>query len=107
MPISLASDSGSAVYWDTVSSVLPYLATATFSATIGVQNGTLYDVLDDNNGNGNVAVGAKSFNVTCGSLPNTTVIGPDPWMVTVNFSGDQGLQYQFPLNLMCRQWFYS
>ena len=42
---------------------------------IGVQNGTLYDILDDNNGTGNVTVGAASFNITCGFLPNLTVTG--------------------------------
>jgi len=51
----------------------------------------LYDILADNNGTGNVSVGAKSFNVTCGSIPNTTVTGtpsnqPIQWQVATNYA---------------------
>jgi hypothetical protein len=35
-----------------------YLSHADLSNTIGIQNGTLYDVLDDKNGPDNLAVGA-------------------------------------------------
>jgi len=42
---------------------------------VGVQHRTLYDILDDNNGIGNVAVSAASFNVTCRSIPNLAVTG--------------------------------
>ena len=61
--------------WSGVAFQLSYLGQADPSNTIGVQNGTLYDILDDNNGTGHVAVGASSFNVTCGSIPNITVTG--------------------------------
>src|ERR1700732_4468302 len=52
---------------------MPYIVRGNLSGLIGVENGTLYDILDDNNSTGNVAVGAKSFDVTCGSLPNISV----------------------------------
>jgi hypothetical protein len=60
-------------FWWTITPLLPYLGRADSNNTIGVQDATLYDILDDNNGIGNVTIGAKAFNVTCGSLPNTQV----------------------------------
>jgi hypothetical protein len=73
-------------YWSDIGSLLPYLGRADSNNTIGVQNATLYDILDDNNGTGTVAVGAKSFSVTCGLIPNSTVTGtpsnqPTTWLV--------------------------
>jgi hypothetical protein len=53
--------------------MLPYLSQASLSNTIGVQGATLYDIIDNNNGNGSVSVGASTFNVTCGSVQNVTV----------------------------------
>ena len=54
---------------------------------IGVLNNTLYDIVPDNNGTGNVAVGAQSINITCGSVQNPAAIGtpsnqPTSWNVT-------------------------
>jgi hypothetical protein len=70
----------------------PYLSNANLSNTIGIHNSTLYDVLDDNNGTRHVAVGAKSFNATCGSITNTIVVGtptkkPTTWQVIINYNG--------------------
>ena len=74
---------------------------------IGVQNGTLYDILDDNNGTGNVTVGAASFNITCGSLPNFTVTGdPSANMWTVNSEVSTNSPFygqQFNITLNCKQ----
>lgn len=67
---------------------------------LGLENGTLYGVLEDNGGIGNVTVNAITFNVTCGYVRNghandstfnvgdlkiPTAIGKDPhiWMKSV------------------------
>jgi hypothetical protein len=75
-------------FWSGFASYL----SADIGSMIGIQNGTLYDVLDDNNGTGNVAVGANSFNVTCGYIPNTTVAGTrsksrTTWQAIMNYNG--------------------
>jgi hypothetical protein len=90
--------------WAGVTFMLPYLGHANLNNTIGVQNGTLYDILNDNNGTGNVTVGAKSFNVTCGSLPNVTVNGlssnaNQSYMWYVDAKYDSSL-FAFTLNSM-------
>jgi hypothetical protein len=67
---------------------LSYLAYVDPSNTIGVQNGTLFDVLGANNGTGTVAVGATSFNVSCGLVSNTTVLGNGTtWTATFYVDG--------------------
>jgi len=79
MPIITAVDPNSEELsispWMNIGTLLPYLARANSNSTIGVQNATLYDILDDNDGTGAVAVGAKSFNVTCGLVTNVTTAG--------------------------------
>ena len=90
---------------------MPFLARGDLDNIIGVQNGTLYDILDVNNSTGNVAVGATSFNVTCGSLPNITVTGvpgdsSDPsWNFNMTVSENSpfnsgGLPYSFGITCM-------
>ena len=65
--------SDTTVFWNGIDYALPYLSHADPSNLIGVQNSTLYDILGNNNGTGNVSVSAKAFNVTCGSIPNISV----------------------------------
>lgn len=71
-------------FWPYITRYLPYLET---SDLIGVEGSTVYDILSDNNGTGAVAVGAATFNVTCGSLPNTTTTGA---MQDFNYNGYDG-----------------
>ena len=59
--------------WQGLTPMFSYLSKADPKNTIGVQNGTLYDIIDNNNGTGNVYVDATSFDVTCGSVANVTV----------------------------------
>lgn len=40
----------------------------------GLVNGTLYDILDDNMGQGQISVNATYFNVTCGTLSDDTFL---------------------------------
>ena len=40
--------------------------------TIGLQDSTLYDVLDPNNGVSMAQVGANTFQMSCGYLPDAT-----------------------------------
>lgn len=90
--------------------MMPYLIRADLNNTIGVQDGTLYDILDDNNGTGNVAVGATSFNVTCGSLPSVTVTGDSSdafWVVNTTVSADSPLYgLNFNLSAICKEVIY-
>ena len=87
----------------------PYLARADPSNTIWVQNGTLFDVLDGNNGTGTVAVNAASFNVSCGYIPNTTVLGGGAntatWTVTPTVNGVQNIGFQ--LGMICKTAVFS
>jgi hypothetical protein len=59
--------------------MLPFLAWIhNLDDTIGLFNGSLYDVLQDvNSGNGSADVSAIGFNITCGYLPgtNTDILG--------------------------------
>ena len=79
-------------FWSTITPLLPFLGRAEPNNTIGVRDGTLYDILDDNNGIGNVTVGAKSFNATCGYLPNTharnvtTIAGKQVWNIISSYN---------------------
>ena len=102
IPCSFSSNDeemNSMFFWSQFGSFLSH-ADFLLSNTIGIQNGTLYDVLGDNNGTGKVTVGATSFNVTCGSM-DATVTGvtptkdglvptqknPPEWVVVPKFSG--------------------
>jgi hypothetical protein len=51
-------------------SFVPWLLTLSLPS-VGLSNSTLYDVLDPNDGNGNVSVAATTFNVTCGYLTDS------------------------------------
>jgi hypothetical protein len=73
-------------FWRGIVPGLSYLSQAPSKNTIGVVNNTIYDILPDNPGVGNVAVGAQSFDVTCGGVKNATVIGtpskkPTSWKI--------------------------
>ncbi|KAJ7898488.1 hypothetical protein B0H13DRAFT_2520202 [Mycena leptocephala] len=59
---------------------LYYLPYVNASATIGLHEGTLYDVLEPNTGTGNASVEATGFNITCGS-----------WEGNTKFRGEQGV----------------
>ncbi|KAF8882958.1 hypothetical protein BD779DRAFT_1749144 [Infundibulicybe gibba] len=57
--------------WQDQSQALPFLERIDGISKIGVYNGTLYEVLDTNEGIGNVTVNAMTFNITCGHLINS------------------------------------
>ncbi|KAF7360033.1 hypothetical protein MVEN_00731000 [Mycena venus] len=44
-----------------------------FVTTLGLQNGTIYEVVAPNEGTGNVTVNATNFDITCGYLPQGTI----------------------------------
>ncbi|KAJ7469780.1 hypothetical protein B0H11DRAFT_2043369 [Mycena galericulata] len=44
-----------------------------FVTTLGLQNGTIYEVLVPNEGTGNVSVNATNFDIACGYLPLGTI----------------------------------
>jgi hypothetical protein len=86
-------------FWGYVAPLMPTYITSSANI-VGFQNGVLYDILDDNNGVGDVAVGAASFNITCGFLPNVNVTG-DPsnqtWTIKLEVSTMSpfyGIQFQ-------------
>jgi len=91
----LARDQNPALIWEDITASLPYLAYVDPSNTIGVQNGTLFDVLGANNGTGTVAVGARSFNVSCGLVSNITVLGNGTMLTaTVYVDGNTRIRFQ-------------
>jgi hypothetical protein len=95
LTILLARDQNPVLIWDIITSSLSYLAYVDPSNTIGVQNGTLFDVLGVNNGTGTVAVGATSFNVSCGLVSNTTVLGNGTtWTATLYVDGNTQIKFQ-------------
>ncbi|KAJ7662602.1 hypothetical protein DFH06DRAFT_1471416 [Mycena polygramma] len=49
------------------------------NTSLGLHGGTLYDVLDDNAGVGNVTVSATGFNISCTYATNITVISNDDY----------------------------
>ncbi|KAK0186946.1 hypothetical protein F5146DRAFT_1141799 [Armillaria mellea] len=51
-------------FWLDSTPVIPYLSHSDRISKIGLENGTLYDVLSSNNGEGDVFVNALTFNVT-------------------------------------------
>ncbi|KAK0502541.1 hypothetical protein EDD18DRAFT_1458709 [Armillaria luteobubalina] len=55
------------------------------STPIGLENGTLYDVLSNNNGEGDVYVNALTFNVSCGFVDGVSIM---PIPNTGNWSVD-------------------
>ncbi|KAJ7214291.1 hypothetical protein C8J57DRAFT_1397298 [Mycena rebaudengoi] len=61
--------------WMTPNTLLPLLADLPPSQTPGLYNSTLYTVLDNWDGIGDVSVPAVSFNVSCGYLPNARTGG--------------------------------
>ncbi|KAJ6529922.1 hypothetical protein DFH09DRAFT_1184896 [Mycena vulgaris] len=61
--------------WMTPNTLLPLLADLNPSQTPGLYNSTLYTVLDNWDGIGDVSVPAVSFNVSCGYLPNARTGG--------------------------------
>jgi hypothetical protein len=105
LTISLARDQNPVLNWDVITPSLWYLGYVDPSNTIGVQNGTLFDVLGANNGTGTVAVGATSYNVSCGLVSNTTVLkNGTTW--TATFYVD-GIQMRFQLGRISKVAIFS
>jgi hypothetical protein len=66
------------------------------NTTLGLYQGTLYDVLDANTGTGNATVNAIGFDITCGYLTDgpLSITGSNsswiqnPWYLPLNYSED-------------------
>lgn len=56
------------------SSLLPYVALSEAHQTVGLDGATMYDQLLVNDGNGTVSLEATTFNVTCGTLNDLTIV---------------------------------
>jgi hypothetical protein len=77
--------------------MLPALNHLEQVSTLGFYNGVVYDVLSDNQGNGDVWVNATSFNVSCGQFPNSTA--REFYNQTGTWSIDSSYEsYQFATN---------
>ncbi|KAK0477569.1 hypothetical protein IW261DRAFT_1632962, partial [Armillaria novae-zelandiae] len=61
------------LFWLDSTPVIPYLSHSDRISKIGLENGTLYDVLSNNNGEGEVYVNALTFNVTCGFVDGVSI----------------------------------
>ncbi|KAJ6484091.1 hypothetical protein C8R45DRAFT_1000161 [Mycena sanguinolenta] len=82
---------------DIVGSLLPAVFENIFP-TVGLHNGSMYDVLAINEGAGNATVDGTAFNITCGYLPDI-VLSPVQNTSTWNVSGPaigQGWEIIYP-----------
>ncbi|KAK0444998.1 uncharacterized protein EV420DRAFT_979905 [Desarmillaria tabescens] len=70
---SLAVSNPPMNFWLDSTSVVPYLAHSDRASRIGLENGTLYDVISNNGGKGTVSMNATTFNVSCGYIDNASV----------------------------------
>ncbi|KAJ6509864.1 hypothetical protein DFH09DRAFT_271536 [Mycena vulgaris] len=69
---------------------LPWLSRLDQSQTLGLLNGTLYDVLDINPSNGNAQVSATSFNISCGFLRGKNIkYNGDWWNISLETPGSR------------------
>ncbi|KAK0193368.1 hypothetical protein F5146DRAFT_1134045 [Armillaria mellea] len=71
--MSISGSSNPSSFWLDSTPVIPYLSHSDRISKIGLENGTLYDVLEKNNGEGDVFVNALTFNVTCGYVDGASV----------------------------------
>ncbi|KAI0929930.1 hypothetical protein AcV5_006768 [Taiwanofungus camphoratus] len=93
--------------WADSSTLLPYLGRVGPSATLGLNGASLYDILAENDGVGDVLVGAWAANATCGFLPNATAVGTisttnatnltSQWTVTAAYDD---YDFSFDINLI-------
>ncbi|KAG7442047.1 uncharacterized protein BT62DRAFT_1010833 [Guyanagaster necrorhizus] len=61
------------IFWLDSTPVIPYLPHSDRISKIGLENGTLYDVLSSDTGKGDVPVNALTFNVTCGFVDGASI----------------------------------
>ncbi|KAK0200465.1 hypothetical protein DFS33DRAFT_158641 [Desarmillaria ectypa] len=60
-------------FWLDSTPVVPYLARSDRASKIGLENGTLYDVILNNGGKGTVSLNATTFNISCGYVDGASV----------------------------------
>ncbi|KAK0477627.1 hypothetical protein IW261DRAFT_1420912 [Armillaria novae-zelandiae] len=60
-------------FWLDSTPVVPYLANSDRASKIGLENGTLYDVVSKKGGKGSVSLNATTFNVSCGYVDGASV----------------------------------
>lgn len=73
------------------SQILPFMGRFSQISTIGLHGNTIYDILDNNHGIGNVTVNSTTFDVSCGILPNlhvTHVKDYSLWNITWELESD-------------------
>jgi hypothetical protein len=75
---------------------LYYLLYVNASVTIGLHEGTLYEVLEPNTGTGNVSVEATGFDITCGSWEGNAKFSGVEWILSPadQYESEQYLQIQ-------------
>lgn len=84
------ASSNPASFWLDSTPVLPYLAHTDRASKIGLENGTLYDVVSKNGGKGTVTLNATTFNVSCGYVDGASVTdngGSGNWSIGTPYQG--------------------
>ncbi|KZT05110.1 uncharacterized protein LAESUDRAFT_242330 [Laetiporus sulphureus 93-53] len=77
--------------WAAACELLPYLVLVGHQSTLGLENSSVYDILDPNIGIGNVTVGATTANITCGTISNANAMQNSEdeyiWSVDAAYNG--------------------
>ncbi len=87
---SLSVSSNPASFWLDFTPVVPYLAHSDRASKIGLENGTLYDVVSNNGGKGTVSLNATAFNVSCGYIDGASVAdngNSENWSINTPYQG--------------------
>ncbi|KAK0497658.1 hypothetical protein EDD18DRAFT_1351427 [Armillaria luteobubalina] len=86
---SLASSNPTS-FWLDSTPVVPYLAHSDQASKIGLENGTLYDVVSRNGGKGSVSLNATTFNVSCGYVDGASATDSGAsgnWSIGTSYQG--------------------
>jgi hypothetical protein len=89
-------DAGTVAIGTSAATMLSLLSSLRGLSQLGLDQNTLYDVLDDNLGHGNVSVNSHTVDVICGSLANgsadpvsaSNLPIPEAWLVRSPDGGD-------------------
>lgn len=77
-------------FWLDSTPVVPYLAHSDQASKIGLENGTLYDVVSRNGGKGSVSLNATTFNVSCGYVDGASATDSGAsgnWSIGTSYQG--------------------
>ncbi|PBK88743.1 hypothetical protein ARMGADRAFT_355987 [Armillaria gallica] len=84
------ASSNPASFWIDSAPVVPYLAHSDRASKIGLENGTLYDVVSNNGGKGTVSLNATTFNVSCGYIDGASATdngNSGNWSINTPYQG--------------------